>query len=260
MRRQCSLLGLNRSSLYYEPAEDSEIDTWLMKEIDMAYTASPFYGSRKIAKYLSFKHQIMLNRKRIQRLMRVMGIHGLAPGPNTSQPHPGHKIYPYLLRGLNIHRINQVWSTDITFIPMPKGYMYLVAVIDWYSRYVLSWSLSSTQDTGFCVEALETALNHGKPEIFNSDQGSQFTSKIFTQILLNQDIKISMDGKGRALDNIFVERLWRTVKYENIYINDYQSVLELRSGLKDYFAFYNHERLHQSLNYQTPWQVHHENS
>jgi putative transposase len=227
-----------------------------MKEIDMVYTAIPFYGSRKIAQFLSIKHQRDFNRKRVQRLMRNMGIQGLAPGPYTSKPHPEHKVYPYLLRGIEIKNVNQVWSTDLTFLPMPKGYMYLVAIIDWYSRYVLSWELSNTQDTEFCLQALEVALQLGKPEIFNSDQGSQFTSKSFTGALLKEDIKISMDGRGRALDNIFVERLWRSVKYENIYLNDYQSVPELRLGLKNYFDFYNQERLHQSLNYRTPIQVH----
>lgn len=227
-----------------------------MKEIDMVYTAIPFYGSRKIAKYLQIKHQRTFNRKRIQRLMRKMGIQGLAPGPNTSKTHPEHKIYPYLLRDLPIRNVNQVWSTDLTFIPMPRGYMYLVAVIDWHSRYVLSWELSNTQDTDFCLRALETALKQGKPDIFNSDQGSQFTSKAFTGMLLEQEIKISMDGRGRCLDNIFVERLWRSVKYENIYLNDYQSVPELRLGLNNYFAFYNQERIHQSLDYRTPQAVH----
>ena len=188
--------------------------------------------------------------------MQIMGIRGLAPGPDTSKPHPEHKVYPYLLRNLSIDRVNQVWSTDVTYIPMPRGYMYLVAVIDWHSRYVLSWSLSSVQDTAFCLEALEQALSLGKPAIFNTDQGSQFTSQVFTQKLLENEIKISMDGRGRALDNIFVERLWRSVKYENIYLNDYQSVRELQGGLKQYFEFYNRERLHQNLDYRTPYQVH----
>jgi len=188
--------------------------------------------------------------------MRIMEIRGVAPGPDTSKPHPENKIYPYLLRGMKINQVNQVWSTDITYIPMAKGFMYLVAVIDWYSRYVLSWELSNTMDTTFCIEALEKALDVSTPTIFNTDQGAQFTSLSFTKALLDKGIKISMDGRGRALDNIFVERLWRTVKYENIYMNDYQSVLELRSGLKCYFEFYNRERLHQSLDYQTPSEVH----
>lgn len=227
-----------------------------MKEIDRIYTAWPFYGSRKIAEYLSLQHQTPFNRKRIQRLMQDMGIQGLAPGAMTSQPHPEHRVYPYLLRNLSIERVNQVWSTDITYIPMPKGYMYLVAVIDWYSRFVLSWALSNTQDVTFCLEALDQALSLGKPDIFNTDQGSQFTSESFTQKLLENEIRISMDGRGRALDNIFVERLWRSVKYENIYLNDYQTVRELHQGLKAYFEFYNRERLHQNLGYRTPCQVH----
>ena len=256
LRRQCELLELNRSSLYYQAVPVSQEEIWLMQEIDRVYTSWPFYGSRKIAAYLSVKLKLDVNRKRIQRLMQVMGIRGVAPGPDTSKPHPEHKVYPYLLRGLAINRVNQVWSTDVTYIPMPRGFMYLVAIIDWYSRYVLSWSLSSTQDTSFCLDALEQALSLGKPEIFNSDQGSQFTSQVYTKNLLDREIKISMDGRGRALDNIFVERLWRSVKYEDIYLNDYQSVPELRSGLNTYFEFYNRDRLHQSLDYRTPFQVH----
>ena len=184
--------------------------------------------------------------------MRIMGIRGIAPGPDTSRPHPEHKIYPYLLRDVAISAVNQVWSTDITYIRMAKGFMYLVAVIDWYSRYVLSWRLSNTLDTAFCVDALEQALRCGSPDIFNTDQGVQFTSQAFTEVLLNKSIKISMDGRGRALDNVFVERLWRTVKYEHIYLHDYQSVMELKRGLKNYFEFYNQQRLHQSLAYATP--------
>ena len=227
-----------------------------MSMIDEIYTRCPFYGSRKITAQLNRdqEHQ-QWNRKRIQRLMRIMSIQGVAPGPNTSQPHPEHKIYPYLLRGVTIKQVNHVWRTDITYIPMAKGFMYLVAVIDWYSRYVLSWTLSNTLETSFCTEALEQALNIATPEIFNTDQGVQFTSQAFTQILLDKAISISMDGRGRALDNIFVERLWRTVKYENIYMNEYQTVLELRHGLTRYFDFYNNERIHQSLDYLTPSEV-----
>jgi len=227
-----------------------------MRLIDEIYTRCPFYGSRRITAQLNRDQDAAFNRKRIQRLMQVMGIRGVAPGPDTSRPHPAHKVYPYLLRGLAIEAVNQVWSTDITYIPMTKGFMYLVAVIDWHSRYVLSWELSNTLDTAFCLVALEKALGLGTPGIFNTDQGAQFTSLAFTQALLDKGIKISMDGRGRALDNIFVERLWRTVKYENIYMNDYLSVPELRSGLKRYFEFYNQERLHQSLDYQTPAEVH----
>lgn len=227
-----------------------------MRLIDEIYTRCPFYGSRRIAAQLTRDRGDPWNRKRIQRLMRIMGIRGVAPGPDTSQPHPENKVYPYLLRGLLIDKVNQVWSTDITYIPMTKGFMYLVAVIDWHSRYVLSWELSNTMDTAFCIDALEKALDMSTPAIFNTDQGAQFTSLSFTKVLLDKKIKISMDGRGRALDNIFVERLWRTVKYENIYMNEYQTVPELRSGLKRYFEFYNQERLHQSLGYKTPSEVH----
>ena len=227
-----------------------------MRLIDEIYTRCPFYGSRRIASQLSRDQGEPWNRKRIQRLMRIMGIRGVAPGPDTSKPHPENKVYPYLLRDMAIDKVNQVWSTDITYIPMAKGFMYLVAVIDWHSRYVLSWELSNTMDTTFCIDALEKALEVSTPTIFNTDQGVQFTSLSFTKVLLDKDIKISMDGRGRALDNIFVERLWRTVKYKNIYMNEYQTVPELRSGLKWYFKFYNQERLHQSLSYQTPSEVH----
>jgi putative transposase len=254
-RRQCELLGLNRSSVYYQPEPVSPDELVLMRRIDKIYTRCPFYGSRRITAQLNRDHDDHWNRKRIQRLMGIMGIRGVAPGPDTSKPHPEHKIYPYLLRGVAINRINQVWSTDITYIPMAKGFMYLTAVIDWHSRYVLSWTLSNTLDTSFCIEALEQALALNTPEIFNTDQGAQYTSLVFTQLLLDKGIKISMDGRGRALDNIFVERLWRTVKYENIYMNDYLSVPELRFGLKQYFEFYNQQRLHQSLDYQTPAEV-----
>ena len=234
----------------------SDGDMQMMRLIDEIYTRCPFYGSRRIAAQLTRDHGEPYNRKRIQRLMRIMGIRGVAPGPDTSKPHPENKIYPYLLRDLEIDKVNQVWSTDITYIPMTKGFMYLVAVIDWHSRYVLSWELSNTMDTTFCIDALEQALDLSTPTIFNTDQGAQFTSNAFTQVLLDKGIKISMDGRGRALDNIFVERLWRTVKYENIYMNEYKTVPELRSGLKHYFKFYNQERLHQSLDYKTPSEVH----
>jgi len=228
-----------------------------MRLIDEIYTRCPFYGSRRITAQLNRDHDDQeWNRKRIQRLMRIMGIRGVAPGPDTSKSHPENKTYPYLLRGKIIDNVNQVWSTDITYVPMARGFMYLVAVIDWYSRYVLSWELSNTMDTSFCIDALEKALDRSAPTIFNTDQGAQFTSLTFTRILLDKGIKISMDGRGRALDNIFVERLWRTVKYENIYMNDYQTVSELRVGLKRYFEFYNQERLHQSLGYQTPAEIH----
>ena len=227
----------------------------LLALIDVEYTSRPFYGSRKMLIHLRGLGYV-INRKRVQRLMKLLGLAGMAPGPNTSRPHPEHKVYPYLLRGAQITRPNQVWSTDLTYIRLPRGFVYLVAVIDWYSRRVLSWRLSNTMDSGFCVDCLEEALqNFGKPEIFNTDQGSQFTSEAFTGVLLKKDIAISMDGRGRALDNIFVERLWRSVKYEDVYLKRYATLPELLFGLTNYFAFYNMERTHQSLGYDTPDQV-----
>jgi len=252
--RQCMLVGLPRSTLYYDPLPESEENLLYMRLIDKQYTKTPFYGSRRMSAWLESQGH-SANRKRVQRLMQVMGIEAIFPGPRTSVPGDAHKIYPYLLSGLSIVRPNQVWSTDITFIPMPRGFMYLVAVMDWYSRYVISWSLSNTMDVGFCLEALEAALGLACPEIFNSDQGSQFTCDRFTQRLQRAGAKISMDGKGRALDNVFVERLWRTVKYEDIYLKNYENGAQLRKGIADYFEFYNNERLHQSLGYKTPLSV-----
>ncbi len=255
--RQCALLGLNRSTYYLleTGVNESPVNLHLMKEIDRIYMSAPYMGYRRIAAVLRREgHRV--NHKRIRRLMKKMGLQGVAPGPNTSKPHPQNKIYPYLLRNVKIERVDQVWSTDITYIPMPRGFMYLVAVIDWHSRYVLSWRLSNTLDANFCVETLQDALATGrKPEIFNTDQGAQFTSTAFTQVLLDQDIRISMDGRGRALDNVFVERLWRTVKYEDIYLKDYQSPFALNAGLREYFNRYNTWRPHQSLDYQTPHEV-----
>lgn len=218
----------------------------------MEYTRHPFYGSRRMTVYLrGLGHRI--NRKHVQRLMRTLGLMGMAPGPHTSQSHPQHKVYPYLLRGVEIDRPGQVWSTDITYLRLPRGFVYLVAVIDWYSRKVLAWRVSNTLDSGFCVDCLEQALRaYGAPEIFNSDQGSQFTADAFTQVLKDHGVAISMDGRGRALDNIFVERLWRSVKYEDVYLKGYTSVPELLLGLTEYFAFYNGERCHQSLGNLTP--------
>lgn len=251
IRRQCELIGLCRSSLYYQPAQENAENLELMRLIDEQYLRTPFYGSRRMSEYLNeLDHGI--NRKRIQRLMRKMGLEGLAPGPNTSRKHPEHKIYPYLLRNLKVTYPDQVWSVDITYIPMRLGFMYLVAILDWYSRYVVAWALSNTLDTGFCLENLEEALTRGNPEIFNSDQGVQFTSLAFTSRLEAKGIQISMDGRGRAFDNIFVERLWRTVKYEDIYLKDYATVIELEQGLNRYFRFYNEERPHQALKYHTP--------
>ncbi len=229
-----------------------EHECLLLQLLDEEYTRHPFYGSRRMTAYLcKLGHRV--NRKRVQRLMRTLGLVGMAPGPNTSKAHPQHKIYPYLLRGLDIIRPNQVWSTDITYIRMPRGFVYLVAIIDWYSRKILSWRLSNTMEAGFCVDCLEDAIRtYGTPEIFNSDQGSQFTSDAFTGVLIDNGITISMDGRGRALDNIFVEWLWRTVKYEEVYLKQYDSVQRLLLGLTDYFMFYNEERPHQSLGYEAP--------
>jgi len=229
-----------------------ERDLLLSRQIDEEYTRRPFYGSRKMVVFLkAVGHTV--NRKRVQRLMREMGLAGMAPGPNTSRPHPEHEVYPYLLRGVPVVRPNQIWSTDITYIRLAHGFAYLVAIIDWYSRRVLSWRISNSMEAVFCVDCLEDALRtHGKPEIFNSDQGSQFTSVAFTGVLKREGIVISMDGRGRAFDNIFVERLWRSVKYEDVYLKGYASMGELLVGLAQYFAFYNGERPHQSLGQTTP--------
>jgi putative transposase len=232
--------------------EVGESELNLLKLLDEEYTRHPFYGSRRMKVFLA-NCGYTINRKRIQRLMQQLGLVGMAPGPNTSKPHPQHKIYPYLLRGVDIIRPNQVWSTDITYIRLPRGFVYLVAIIDWYSRKVLAWRLSNTMDAVFCVDCLEEAIkNYGSPEMFNSDQGSQFTSDAFTGVLIRNGITISMDGRGRALDNIFVERLWRTVKYEEVYLKQHNSVQSLLIGLTQYFQFYNEARWHQSLDYQTP--------
>jgi putative transposase len=232
--------------------EIDEFECILLNKLDEEYTRRPFYGTRRMTKYLC-GCGYAVNRKRVQRLMQKSGLAGMAPGPNTSKPHLQHKLYPYLLRGLDIIRPNQVWSTDITYIRLLHGFVYLVAIIDWYSRKVLAWRLSNTMDAGFCVDCLEEAIkNFGVPEIFNTDQGSQFTSDSFTGVLIQNGITISMDGRGRALDNIFVERLWRTVKYEDVYLKGYESMPALQLGLTHYFLFYNVERLHQSLGYTTP--------
>ena len=226
-----------------------------MRHIDQQYTRTPFYGSRRMTVALN-NEGYEVNRKRVQRLMRLMGLEGVAPGPQTSRPHPAHTIYPYLLRDRVIDRPNQVWCTDVTYIPLARGCMFLVAILDWYSRYVLAWLVSNTQDTAFCLEALEQALTQGCPEIFNSDQGCQFTSMAFTARLEAAGVQISMDGRGRVFDNIFIERLWRTVKYEHIYLADHRDGRELQQGLTTYFRFYNTERPHQALGYRTPAQVH----
>ena len=251
MRRQCELLGVNRSGLYYEPVGESQENLLLMRLLDEQYTRTPFYGSRRMMEWLAAEgHEV--NRKRVSRLMELLGIEAVYPKPKLSQPWEGHRIYPYLLRGITVERVNQVWSTDITYIRMAQGFLYLVAVIDWFSRFVLSWSLSLTMEMDFCLKALDRALRRGRPEIFNSDQGSQFTSQKFTGKLEASKIAVSMDGRGRCFDNIFVERLWRSLKYEEVYLKDYASVAEARAGIAGYFQFYNHERLHQSLDYRTP--------
>jgi putative transposase len=252
VRRQCELLGLNRSSLYYEAATETAENLRLMRLIDEQYTAHPVYGSRRMSKWLKKEKGEEVNRKRVQRLMRLMGLQAIYPKPKLSKNGGDHRIYPYLLRDVHIERPNHVWSADITYIPLPSGFMYLAAVIDWFSRYVLSWRLSNTLDGGFCVEMLDEALSRGTPSVFNTDQGVQFTAREWTGRLEKAGVQVSMDGKGRCLDNVFVERLWRTVKYEDVYIRGYEQVAELKRGLKAYFPFYNEARLHMSLEYQTP--------
>jgi putative transposase len=254
VRRQCELLGLPRSSLYYEPAPETQENLRLMRLIDGEYTEHPFLGSRRLAKWLHEQGE-EVNRKRVQRLLRVMGLEAVYPKPRTSEPGLGHRIYPYLLRGVKVARVDQVWSTDITYLPMAKGFMYLAATIDWHSRYVVAWRLSNTLDGSFCLEMLEEALGQGKPEVFNTDQGVQFTASAFTGRLEREGVAVSMDGKGRCLDNIFVERLWRSVKYEDVYLKCYETVRELERGLSRYFSYYNEERLHQSLDYRRPGEV-----
>jgi len=252
VRRQCEILALNRSSLYYESVGSDPEEIELMRRIDELHLKYPFFGSRRISQELRTQGMVV-NRKRVQRLMRIMDLEGVAPKPNTSRPAPEHPVFPYLLRNLTVSRPNQVWATDITYIPLARGFAYLVAIMDWYSRRVLAWRLSNSLDTAFCVEALEDAFaRFGQPEIFNTDQGSQFTAEDFTQVLRARGIKISMDGKGRCLDNVFVERLWRSLKYEEVYLNDYDNLVEARSAIGRYFAFYNDRRPHQALGYQTP--------
>ena len=252
--RQCALAGLSRSGLYYTPREETAENLELMRLLDEQYTRTPFYGVRRMREEL-LRRGYEVNPKRVRRLLRQMGLEAIYAKPRLSVPAPGHRIYPYLLRGLPIVRPDQVWGTDITYIRLRRGFVYLVAIMDWFSRYVLSWELSVTLDVSFCVAALAWALTSARPEIFNSDQGSQFTSEDFTKLLLGHDVRISMDGRGRAMDNIFVERLWRTVKYEEVYLRDYEDVPEAVECLRNYFCFYNQERMHQSLAYQTPAEV-----
>jgi putative transposase len=245
------LLGLNRSSLYYEPVVESAENLRLMRRIDEQYTTCPFYGSRKMTYWLVQQGE-EVNRKRVQRLMRLMGLEAIYPKPRLSLAGRGHRVFPYLLRNVRIERADQVWSSDITYIPLATGFMYLAAIIDWYSRYVLAWRLSNTLDGSFCLEMLEEALSRGRPEVFNTDQGTQFTAEAWTSRLQSAGVAVSMDGRGRCLDNVFVERLWRTVKHENVYLRGYETVPQLQEGLSCYFPFYNTERLHQALDYQTP--------
>jgi putative transposase len=251
LRKQCVLLDVNRSSVYYTPKVRDETRLALARKVDEVYTEYPFFGTRQMTDYLRAKGYTV-NRSQIRCVYERLGLRSVAPGPHTSQPHPEHKIYPYLLRDVVITARNQVWSTDITYLRLQKGFAYLVAIIDWYSRYVLDWELSISLDADFCIETLARVLNNRKCYIFNTDQGSQFTSQGFTGLLLAHGIQISMDGKGRALDNVFVERLWRSVKYECVYLHEWESVKEIRQGLVKYFMFYNNERPHQSLNGKTP--------
>lgn len=259
LKRQAELLGISRSSIYYEPLGISDRDKRIMDLIDVIYTACPFYGSRKIKAELNLTNHIRVGRDHVRTLMKIMGLQAIYPKSKLelSQHNKEHRVYPYLLYGVKIIKPNQVWSTDITYIRLTNGWAYLTAVIDWFSRYVISWRLSNSLEINFCLDCLNEALNlsKDKPDIFNSDQGSHFTSKKFTDILTNKNIQISMDGRGRCMDNIFVERLWRTVKQENIYLNSYTDVLETKTGLNTYFPFYNNRRRHQSLDYLTPREV-----
>jgi len=251
---QCKMLELYRSSYYYQPQPESELNLRLMELIDEQYTKRPFYGARRMTESLR-RQGYWVNHKRVERLMRLMGIMAVYPKPHTSIKDDSNKIYPYLLRDLSITFPDQVWCADITYVRLNHGFLYLFAIMDWYSRYVLAWELSNTLDSSFCIEGMQQALHKEKPHIFNTDQGSQFTSSAFTRVLEHNSVKISMDGRGRAFDNIFIERLWRTVKYEEIYLHDYQNGIEAYMALDDYFRFYNEERFHSSLDYQTPGEV-----
>lgn len=247
--KQCKLLSVSRSSRYYKSGEISGEELGLMRQLDELHLLYPFYGSRRLRDAMEDEHGHVINRKRIRRLMRLMGISAMYPGKNSSKPNKAHRIYPYLLRGIEINQSNQVWCTDITYIPMRKGFTYLIAIMDWHSRKVLSWQISNVMDTDFCIEALNEAFNrYGTPEIFNTDQGSQFTSEAFTDELKKRGIKISMDGKGRWVDNVFIERLWRSVKYEEVYLHAYEDIPHARNNLERYFKFYNAKRRHQTLN------------
>jgi putative transposase len=252
--RQCALLGLSRSSFYYRPCGENEFNLMLMRMIDEKFTERPFYGARRMRAWLR-RCGFKVNRKRISRLMRLMGLEAIYPKPRLSAANPEHKIFPYLLKGVHINQSDQAWCADITYIRLLRGFVYLAVVMDWFSRYVLSWEVSITLEKTFCMEALEKALLISKPEIFNTDQGSQFTSEAFTGLLLDNGIRISMDGRGRLYDNIFVERLWRTVKYEEVYLHEYRTIAEAQAQLDRYFRFYNQERPHAALGYRTPYEV-----
>jgi putative transposase len=252
--RQCDLIGISRASYYYESQRDDSYNQLIMNLIDEQFTKTPFYGVPRITESLRIKGHTV-NPKRVRRLMRKMGLEAIYPKKKLSKPHPAHKKYPYLLRDVVIDHPDQVWGVDITYLRLQHGFIYLVAIIDWYSRYVLAWDISITMDAGFCTRTLEKALMISKPEIFNSDQGSQFTSADFTGILEREGIKISMDGRGRVFDNIFVERLWRTVKYEEVYLHNYLTVSDARRNINKYFLFYNTERIHESLGYKTPYEI-----
>jgi len=252
--RQCGLLELSRSTFYYQPLGENAYNLALMRLIDEQFTKRPFYGVPRMTASLR-RLGYGVNPKRVRRLMRVMGLEAIYPKPRLSANGPDHKVYPYLLKDVTVDRPDQAWATDITYVRLAHGFVYLTAILDWYSRYVLSWELSTTLDTGFCLEALGRALGRAKPEIFNTDQGAQFTSVDFTRCLLDEGIRVSMDGRGRVYDNIFVERLWRSVKYEEVYLHDYQTVSATRAGLSEYFVFYNTERPHEALGYRTPHEV-----
>ncbi len=252
--RQCALLDISRSWVYYRPVKPRAEALELMALLDRQYLKTPFYGSRRMKAWL-LTEGYLVSRSKVRRLMRLIGLEAIYRRPNTSKPAPGHRIYPYLLKGVDVNRVDQVWASDITYIPMAQGFLYLVAIMDWYSRHVVAWKLSNTMDTDFCVAALEEALSRGRPEVFNTDQGAQFTSDAFTQTLQKRGIRVSMDGKGRYLDNIFVERLWRSIKYEEVYLKAYQTVAEARVGINAYLEFYNRQRPHQSLGYRTPAEV-----
>lgn len=254
MYRQCELIGLTRSSYYYKPRDVGSDDLEVIRLIDEQYTRTPFYGVRRITEVLR-RLGYIINHKRVARLMRIMGLEAIYPKPRLSKARKENKKYPYLLKGISIEKPNQVWSSDITYIRLIHGFVYLIAIMDWFSRYVVSWAVSNTLDVYFCLEALEQALKKNRPVIFNSDQGSQFTSDPFTGQLLENGIQISMDGRGRVYDNIFVERLWRTVKYEEVYLKDYSDIRDVKAGLSSYFKFYNNERIHQSLSYRTPREI-----